>query len=156
MAAMTDWLVADLATVDRNRWQELYSGYGAFYDVAMPPAKLDLVWRWLRDPEHELNGLMVRSGPGAPAVGLAHYRPFSRPLHGSVGCYLDDLFVDPAARGTGAARALLEELRRRSAGSGWDVVRWITRNTNTRARGLYDRVAIATDLVTYDMPVDPR
>jgi ribosomal protein S18 acetylase RimI-like enzyme len=150
---MTDWLVADLAAADRDRWEQLYSGYGTFYEVAMPPAKLALVWSWLHDADHELRGLVVRADPASAPVGLAHYRPFARPLHGSVGCYLDDLFVDPAARGSGAARALLAELRRRAAADGRDVVRWITRSSNSRARDLYDRLAVATDLLTYDMAV---
>ena len=65
-------------------------------------------------------------------MGLAHYRPFARPLHGSVGCYLDDLFVDPHARGTGAVDVLLAELARIAGRNGWDVVRWITRDSNTK------------------------
>jgi hypothetical protein len=35
-------------------------------------------------------------------------------------------------------------------------VRWITRASNFVARRLYDQVATATDLVTYDMPVEGR
>ena len=105
----------------------------------------------MHDPAHELSGLVVRAEPNGVPVGLAHYRPFARPLHGSVGCFLDDLFVAPERRGEGAAQALLAELRDRSAANGWDVVRWITRTSNSVARRLYDQVATATDLVTYDM-----
>ena len=117
----------------------------------MPPAKLDLVWSWIHDDAHELDAIVVRAAPDAEPVGLAHFRPFSRPLHGSVGCYLDDLFVAPHARGTGAVDALLHELRSRATKNGWDVVRWITREGNARARSVYERVASRTDLITYDM-----
>ena len=146
------WLVTDVQEHDRPTWEELYRGYGDFYEVDMPPAKLDRVWGWLHDPTHEVDGIVVRPAPAAAPVGLAHYRPFARPLHGSVGCYLDDLFVAPAARGTGAVDALLHELRVRSAARGWDVVRWITRDSNKRARSTYDRLATLTPYLTYDMP----
>lgn len=56
-------------------------------------------------------------------VGLAHYRPFARPLSATTGCFLDDLFVDPARRGSGAADLLLTELARLAAENGWSVVR---------------------------------
>lgn len=149
------WIVTDVADHDRPTWEELYCGYGDFYAVPMPPDKLDRVWGWLQDPAHEVHGIVVRAAVDQPPVGLAHYRPFARPLHGSVGCYLDDLFVAPAARGTGAVDALLAELRRRAADHDWDVVRWITRDSNARARSTYDRLAAQTDYVTYDMPVAP-
>jgi ribosomal protein S18 acetylase RimI-like enzyme len=147
-----DWIATDVRSADRPAWEELYRGYGDFYAVAMPPDKLDRVWGWLHDPQHEVNGIVVRPAEDAAPVGLAHYRPFSRPLHGSVGCFLDDLFVAPSARGTGAVDALLLELRTRSAARGWDVVRWITRASNARARSTYDRLAAETDFITYDMP----
>lgn len=155
MRDTTNWLVTDLATTDRQAWEQLYRGYGDFYEVAMPAAKLERVWGWLHDPTHELNAIVVRAAAGEPPVGLAHYRPFARPLHGSTGCYLDDLFVAPEARGTGAVDALLAELRARSREHGWDVVRWITSESNARARSTYDRLAAATRYVTYDMaPAD--
>ena len=85
-------------------------------------------------------------------VGLAHFRPFARPLSASTGMYLDDLFVDPEHRGSGAARLLLAGLARVAADRGWTLTRWITRDDNYRARGLYDQVAARTDWITYDMP----
>lgn len=145
------WFVDEIQEHDRAAWQALFVGYGEFYDVAMPPEKLDRVWAWLRDADHELCGLVARPAPDADPVGLAHFRSFARPLHGSVGCYLDDLFVAPSARGTGAVDTLLQHLRRRAAENNWDVIRWITRESNAQARVVYDRTGIQTDLVTYDM-----
>mgnify|MGYP002718373115 CR=1 FL=1 len=47
---------------------------------------------------------------------------------------------------------LLAELARIAADRGWTLTRWITRDDNYRARGLYDQVAARTDWITYDMP----
>lgn len=84
-------------------------------------------------------------------LGLAHYRPFARPLSATVGCFLDDLFVAPQHRGSGAADLLLGALRALAAERGWSVVRWITADDNHRARAKYDQVARRTMWVTYDM-----
>ena len=154
-APTAGWAVTTLRPADRPVWELLYRGYGDFYQVAMPQQKLDRVWGWLHDPAHEVQAIVVRPGPELAPVGLAHYRPFARPLHGSVGCYLDDLYVEPAARGTGAVDALLAQLRALARQNGWDVVRWITSETNLRARSTYDRLAGRTGYLTYDMtPAD--
>jgi ribosomal protein S18 acetylase RimI-like enzyme len=150
------WVVTDVGAGDRAAWEELYRGYGDFYRVPMPAEKLDRVWAWLHDDGHEVNGIVVRGGVLEPPVGLAHYRAFARPLHGSTGCFLDDLFVAPGARGTGAVDALLADLRSRAAAHGWDVVRWITSESNARARSTYERLARQTAFVTYDMDPEPQ
>ena len=58
---------------------------------------------------------------------------------------------DPAARGSGAAEALLTALSAIGSARGWTVIRWITADDNYRARGLYDRLADRTKWITYDI-----
>ncbi|MFB7382871.1 GNAT family N-acetyltransferase [Kitasatospora purpeofusca] len=146
-----EWTVDAPTAADFAAWRELFRGYCDFYGVPVPEEKAALVWSWLTDPAHELDGLLVRDTEGTP-VGLAHYRPFVRPLHGAVAGFLDDLFVAPAARGTGAVDVLLARLRAIAAERGWNTVRWITADDNHRARSKYDQVATRTMFVTYDMP----
>lgn len=133
----------------RQRWEQLYAGYAAFYQVPQTPEMRALVWRWIHDDNEELECFLALDDQGEP-VGLAHFREFARPLAAARGCYLDDLFVDPAVRGSGAARALLEALGEESRRRGWSVVRWITADDNYRARGLYDKLATRTPWVTYE------
>lgn len=147
---MSEWVVEPPASEDYDRWRELYRGYAEFYEVPQTDDQAARVWSWIQDDDHEVRALVVRGGAGAP-VGLAHYRPFARPLRASVGCFLDDLFVDSDHRGTGAVDALLSELRRIARTEGWDTVRWITADNNYRARGKYDEVATRTSWITYDM-----
>ncbi|WP_342641705.1 GNAT family N-acetyltransferase [Rhodoligotrophos ferricapiens] len=134
----------------RAAWDTLYQGYARFYRVEQTSAMRDTVWSWLMDPAHEVSGLVAVIGQGAP-VGLAHYRPFARPLSASRGLFLDDLFVDPAVRGSGVADRLVESLAAKASAEGYSVLRWITAENNYRARGLYDRLAKRTQWVTYDM-----
>ena len=134
---------------DRDDWDRLYEGYAAFYRVEQTPAMRDAVWSWLMDPGHEVEGLVAQGEAGL--LGLAHVRPFARPLSASTGGFLDDLFVAPESRGQGVAAALIEAVAARARERGWSVVRWITAEDNARARALYDRVASPTRWVTYDM-----
>lgn len=85
-------------------------------------------------------------------VGLAHYRRFARPSTGTVGIYLDDLLTDPAHRGTGIGRALIEAVTEIGVQQGCGILRWITAADNAPAQKLYDTIAARTSWLTYDKP----
>lgn len=145
--------VRELRASDRDRWRELHRGYTDFYEVATSDEARERVWGWLLAHEHGLVGLVAEQD--GRVVGIAHVRPVVRMLHARVDGYLDDLFVDPAARGSGAASALLDAVRRLGAERGWQAVRWLTSESNARARAFYEREgARATPFVTYDVPAD--
>lgn len=134
---------------DRPEWERLYAGYAAFYKVTQTPEMRATVWGWLHDPAHQTRGFVAEDQ--GRLIGLAHFRPFARPLSASNGGFLDDLFVDPAARGSGAADALIAAIADEGRKQGWTVIRWITAEDNYRARALYDRVAEKTKWATYDI-----
>ncbi len=134
----------------RAEWERLYAGYAEFYNVAQTPEMRATVWSWITDPSHEVECLLAVDEAGKP-IGLAHFRAFARPLAASTGGYLDDLFVEPAQRGGGAARALIGAVAEIGRERGWSVVRWLTADDNYRARTLYDKVAKRTHWITYDL-----
>ncbi|MGJ8545604.1 MAG: GNAT family N-acetyltransferase [Sulfitobacter sp.] len=134
---------------DRAAWEKLYAGYAAFYKVEQSDEMRARVFDWLMDPDHETCGLVAEVD--GMLIGLTHYRPFASPLRAAVSCFLDDLFVDPEARGTGAAQALIDGVGDVARENGWAVVRWITADDNYRGRGLYDKLAKRTMWITYDM-----
>jgi GNAT superfamily N-acetyltransferase len=142
-------IIRAVAAADRAGWEQLYAGYAAFYKVAQTEAMRATVWQWLHDLTHGSEGLVAEQD--GVLIGLAHFRPFARPLSASTGGYLDDLFVALDARGSGAAAALLEAVKAAGAARGWTVIRWITADDNYRARGLYDQLAERTKWVTYDI-----
>lgn len=135
---------------DRAEWDALYQGYATFYKVAQTPQMRDTVWSWLFDPAQQSEGL-VAEAPDGRLIGLTHFRPFARPLSATTGGFLDDLFVSPDARGSGAADALIDAVKAEGARRGWSVIRWITAEDNYRARGVYDRLAERTKWLTYDI-----
>ncbi|WP_217182629.1 GNAT family N-acetyltransferase [Streptomyces sp. AC495_CC817] len=133
--------------VDRPGWQPLFEGYRDFYGHEPDPAVIETVWSWLRDADHELNGLVALQGERV--VGIAHWRTFARPSRGGRAIFLDDLYTDPAARGSGVGTALVDRLREIAARDGLLEVRWITSESNTDAQRLYDRIAQQLPIRTY-------
>ncbi len=141
--------VVPLAERHRADWERLYAGYAGFYRVTQTPEMRARVWGWIHDPSHEVDAFVAEDGAGR-AIGLAHFRPFARPLSATVGGFLDDLFVSPEARGGRVADALIEALAEEGRRRGWSVIRWITADDNYRGRGVYDRLATRTMWITYD------
>jgi GNAT superfamily N-acetyltransferase len=135
---------------DKADWRRLYDGYAAFYNMPMTDETAERVWGWLHDPEHVQEALVARDVTGR-VIGLAHFRAMPSPLRGAYAGFLDDLFVDPEVRGSGAADKLLEALNAIAAERGWPVIRWITADNNYRARGVYDRKATRSMWITYEM-----
>jgi GNAT superfamily N-acetyltransferase len=147
---MSEITITPLRPEDKADWRRLYDGYATFYKRPMTDEIADRVWSWLHDPAHVLEALVARE-TGGRVVGLAHFRPMPRPLTGSTAGFLDDLFVDPALRGSGAADRLIERLREIGRERGWAVIRWLTADDNYRARGVYDRWATRTMWITYQI-----
>ena len=142
--------VRRLREEDRPGWERLYAGYAAFYEVIQTAAIRETVWTWIFDPSKDFEGFAAVDDDGT-LLGIAHVRPFARPLSASTGGYLDDLFVDPGSRGLGVADALIVALKQEGERRGWSVIRWITAEDNARARAVYERHATCTKWVTYDM-----
>lgn len=130
-------------------WRELYKAYMIFYKVPIEERILENMWSWLMDPSHEEQGLVVVED-GAP-VGLAHFRRMPNPLFGGHSCFLDDLFVSPAARGGRIGEALINRVAEIAKQNGWPLLEWITAQDNYRARTLYDRLAKQGPWIQYEM-----
>lgn len=141
--------IVPLAERHRAAWELLYAGYAAFYRVTQTPEMRAKVWGWIMDPTHEVKAFVAEDESGQ-AIGLAHFRPFARPLAAATGGYLDDLFVAPGHRGARIADALIEAVAEEGRRRGWSVIRWITADDNYRGRSVYDRLATRTMWVTYD------
>lgn len=148
------WTVRPAGPEDRGGWASSYLAYGVSAGQELSTAHLDRVWSWLLTPEVQTQCLLLHLAGVPQPVGLAHYRPFERPLHGSIGCYLDDLFVDQRVRGRGGARTLLTHLRALASVNGWSTVRWTTGQDNP-ARAMYDTLATRSPVITFDMDPSP-
>ena len=142
-------MIREILLKDREEWENLYRGYADFYNVEMNEKILHTVWNWLHNKSHEVKGLVYEIDNNI--VGFAHYRRMPRPLRGRDIGFLDDLFVDPKHRGQKIGEKLIHKMKEISKSKGWNLVRWITRDDNLRAKSLYDRVSEKTNWNVYEL-----
>lgn len=148
--------VRPLQATDHAAWLALWQGYVTFYKSTVSDAQTALTWQRLLDPAFNVNGLVAVAadvdvdGDGA-LLGFTHY--LFHPATWAAGdyCYLEDLFVSPAARGTGAGRALINGVKQAAMQRDAAKVYWLTQTHNATARKLYDAVATDTGFMHYQI-----
>jgi GNAT superfamily N-acetyltransferase len=142
--------ISPLRPQDRAAWEVLARGYKAFYRTTVPDGGYEQTWQQVLDGT-QLHGIGARLD--GELIGIAHYL-FHAAFWTSDVCYLQDLFVAEAARGQGAARALIERTAQAARERGASRLYWTTQQDNARARGLYDKVARFNGFIRYDYSLD--
>lgn len=130
---------------DREDWERLFRAYIAFYERSLPDAEYERAWQRFQ-ADSEIHGIGARDGD--ELLGIAHFLTHPHTNAADV-CYLQDLFTEPAARGRGVGRALIEHIADWAGARGCSSLYWRTRDSNTTARGLYDQVAEHRGFIVY-------
>ncbi len=142
--------VRSTRTEDAQAWHALWRGYCAALDGAVSDEVTEGVWRRIL-ASNEPVWCLLACRAGIEPVGFANYVLHPHTWSLQPVCYLEDLFVVPEARSTGAGRALIEGLTALGKQHGWRRVYWHTHEDNYRARTLYDRLTPPTDYIRYDV-----
>ena len=136
---------------DYDAWKPLWDGYNAFYErvgeTALPEAITRATWQRFFDPQEPVFALVAQMR--VKLVGLTHFLFHRSTTRIELTCYLQDLFTDPAARGRGVGRALIEGVYARAKSAGIQRVYWHTHETNSPGRQLYDKVAQHQGFIVY-------
>lgn len=142
-------VIRPVAHADRALWEPLWSGYLAFYEKSVPPQVTEFTWSRLT-ASGEIKGLLALDQQGA-ALGVVHFLYHSSTSNLGGNCYLQDLFVIPAARGQRIGRRLIAAVVEEARKKGCKVVYWLTEEFNGTARRLYERVAKRSPFIRYDI-----
>ena len=149
---MTDSIkVRALQADDYPSWRPLWDGYNAFYgrknETALPEPVTTATWNRFFDPAEPVFALVAELE--GEVVGLTHYLFHRSTTRIELVCYLQDLFTLPHVRGNGVGRALIEGVWSAAKEAGLTRVYWLTHETNTAGRLLYDKVAMHAGFIVY-------
>jgi GNAT superfamily N-acetyltransferase len=132
---------------ERADWEPLWRGYQGFYKVDIPAQTTAVTWSRLHDPAEPMD--VLGAYVDGKLCGFVHYL-FHRSCW-TVGnyCYLQDLFVAAHARNLGLGRTLIAAVEEQARAAGASRVYWLTHETNSDARALYDKLADRSGFIQY-------
>ena len=136
-----------LSSDDFDQWRALYEGYLSFYKATLTEESKAIVWQRLLSGE--IRGLGAFEGD--TLVGIAHFHLQMSTWADDGHLYLEDLYVAETARNRGIARALIEAIESEAKSEKCSEMYWITRESNSTARSLYDSMALLSDFVRYEI-----
>jgi GNAT superfamily N-acetyltransferase len=132
---------------DFDAWLPLWRAYQAFYESDIPHATTLVTWQRILAADEPIGAALAFDGERA--VGMTHWI-FQRSCWTvEHTCYLQDLYVVPDLRGSGLGRRLIEHVGAQARAAGSTAIQWMTHETNTTARLLYDRMAVRTGHIQY-------
>ncbi|HWF16163.1 MAG TPA: GNAT family N-acetyltransferase [Acidimicrobiales bacterium] len=142
--------IRELQATDRDDWDALWKDYLAFYRAELSEATGRATFERLCAGGEGMFGLIGLDEEGR-GIGMANCVIHATTWSRQPTCYLEDLFVAPAARGHDLGRALLGAVKEQAAARGARRVYWHTQQYNGPARSLYDQVGRPTSFVVYEM-----
>ncbi|MFK0239511.1 GNAT family N-acetyltransferase [Microbacterium sp. NPDC090281] len=145
--------IAPITMNDQSDWRELWSGYLTFYETDLDEATTATTFERLVDPGSGIHGAIARD-EGGDAVGIVHWLTHPGTWTTTDYCYLEDLFVTTGVRGGGVGRALIAHVRAWAEQHGSAKLYWLTAESNSTARVLYDRVASRSGMIHYEIDLD--
>jgi len=144
-------ILRDAESADEAAWRGLWAQYLAFYSVDLDRAITDFTWQRLMDDSATLKARLAVGPDGL--LGFAIHQHHASTWVMGDDCYLEDLFVDPKARGAGVGRALIDDLMQVARVRGWKRLYWHTDQNNAQARRLYDSFVNSDGHVRYRLPL---
>lgn len=146
---MTEIVVRAAEPRDEERWRALWDGYLRFYRGSVSEEATTATWAAILDREGTVDALLAEAD--GQVVGLCHFLFHATTWSTRPVCYLQDLFVDRRARGTGAARRLIRGCEARARERGASGLYWMTQEYNGAARSLYDTIVPRSSFIVYEM-----
>jgi len=148
---LSDPIVRPLRPDDKAEWRRLWTDYLAFYETTVPQETYEIAFARLLHGGDPAMGCRLALIGGRP-VGLVHFIFHRHCWKPENVCYLQDLYVDPAIRGKGVGRALIEAVYAVADSRDVPSVYWMTQEFNATARQLYDRIGTLTPFIKYVRP----
>jgi GNAT superfamily N-acetyltransferase len=144
---MPDVTIRTAEARDEARWRELWAQYIAFYRSSVSEEITTSTWKRILDPHTTIHALVAEKD--GKLIGFTNYVFHESTWDTRPICYLQDLYMDPQARGGGAAKKLILACEDAAKAGGAFRLYWQTQEYNAPARSLYDTITPRSSFIVY-------
>ena len=132
---------------DFMQWNTLWKLYQEFYQVSLKEELSTLTFERLLNKSEPMECFVFEDGE--KIVGFVHFIFHRSTWSERDSCYLQDLFVSPNCRSKGIGKQLIEAVYAEAKKKDCAKVYWLTHESNSTARVLYDHVAENVGFIQY-------
>jgi GNAT superfamily N-acetyltransferase len=144
---MSDVTIRPAEARDEARWRGLWAQYVSFYRSTVSEETTAATWKRILDPQTTVHALVAEKD--GQLIGFTNYVFHESTWDTRPICYLQDLYVDPKARGGGAAKKLILACEEEAKAGGAFRLYWQTQEYNAPARSLYDTIVPRSSFIVY-------
>lgn len=136
---------------DFEAWNNYWKNYQTFYQVDLSPETTQTTWQRFFAPDEPLHCAVASDGE--QLLGFVHFVFHRSTWAKNDFCYLEDLYVDPKARGKKVGKQLIEYVQQQARQQHCARLYWHTQETNHTAQRLYDWIGEKPGVIEYRMPL---
>lgn len=145
---MTGLTIRTLQPEDFEFWLPLWNGNNQGVENE---AVTKQTWARLISPDEPVCGLGAFDGE--TMLGLVHYILHPTTGHLNPVCYMQDVFVDPAHRRKGIAKALVHKVAETGQSEKWARIYWLAESDNIPAQNLYKNHGVKLNFTLHVLPI---
>lgn len=142
--------IRPLVPDDYQSWLPLWNDYLRFYHSELDEAVTQMTWARFHDQSEPMYALGAFDGE--QLLGIVHAVKHRATWTKGWYLYLEDLFTVPHARGQGVGSALIKAVYDLADEIDASRVYWLTHESNTAGRALYDKIGHSAGFIQYRRP----
>ncbi len=148
--------IKELSHNDYEDWKHIFNEYLLFYDAVLPLSTIKSSWDKIINKEEPIYcvGFYKSLKKSKKLIGIINFIYHQSTWSKKNVCYLEDLFVLEPFRSKGIASALFGHLINICKTKNIDKLYWKTKSDNFIAQSLYNKLALKTDFIEYEINLE--
>ena len=147
------FFINEITKNDYQSWKIIFKEYLTFYNSELTDSIIKSSWDKIINKDEQIYcfGCYKSSEKNKELIGIMNFIFHKSTWSKNQVCYLEDLFIKEDYRLKGCASLLLKNLVKICKIKNVEKIYWKTKSDNYQAQSLYDKFAIQTDFLEYEI-----
>ena len=147
------FFINEITKNDYQSWKIIFKEYLTFYNSELTDSTIKSSWDKIINKDEQIYclGCYKSSEKNKELIGIMNFIFHKSTWSKKHVCYLEDLFIQEDYRLKGCASLLIKNLVKICKISHIEKIYWKTKSDNYQAQSLYNKFAIQTDFLEYEI-----